>query len=92
MFHGECFTAIQRATIRPAPFAPTVAAVTGPNLAQSDIAPARRRGSSEIPRTPFSTAFSGNGKDTARCANGSYSFMHRRGTCSHHGGVSAWLP
>jgi hypothetical protein len=29
---------------------------------------------------------------SARCGDGSYSFsQHRRGTCSHHGGVAAWL-
>jgi len=29
---------------------------------------------------------------TAQCGDGSYSFsQHRRGTCSHHGGVAAWL-
>lgn len=29
---------------------------------------------------------------SARCRDGSYSFsQHRRGTCSHHGGVAAWL-
>jgi hypothetical protein len=29
---------------------------------------------------------------TARCRDGSYSFStHRRGTCSHHGGVARWL-
>jgi hypothetical protein len=29
---------------------------------------------------------------TARCRDGSWSFSeHHRGTCSHHGGVSAWL-
>lgn len=29
---------------------------------------------------------------TARCRDGSYSFsQHHRGTCSRHGGVSAWL-
>jgi uncharacterized protein YgiM (DUF1202 family) len=28
---------------------------------------------------------------TARCRDGSYSFsQHRRGTCSHHGGVAQW--
>jgi hypothetical protein len=28
---------------------------------------------------------------SARCGNGSYSFSQsRRGTCSHHGGVSQW--
>jgi len=28
---------------------------------------------------------------TAQCNDGSYSFSeHRRGTCSHHGGVSNW--
>jgi Protein of unknown function (DUF3761)/Bacterial SH3 domain len=28
----------------------------------------------------------------ARCGDGSYSFsQHRRGTCSHHGGVAEWL-
>jgi hypothetical protein len=29
---------------------------------------------------------------TARCSDGTYSFsQHRSGTCSHHGGVAAWL-
>jgi hypothetical protein len=29
---------------------------------------------------------------TARCRDGTYSFSeHRRGTCSHHGGVATWL-
>jgi uncharacterized protein DUF3761 len=29
---------------------------------------------------------------TALCADGTYSFsQHRRGTCSHHGGVKKWL-
>ncbi|MEU0505765.1 DUF3761 domain-containing protein [Nocardia sp. NPDC005998] len=29
---------------------------------------------------------------TARCTDGTYSYsQHRSGTCSHHGGVSAWL-
>jgi hypothetical protein len=29
---------------------------------------------------------------TAKCGDGTYSFSQsRRGTCSHHGGVSRWL-
>jgi hypothetical protein len=29
---------------------------------------------------------------SAQCRDGSYSFsQHRRGTCSHHGGVGVWL-
>lgn len=29
---------------------------------------------------------------TARCNDGTYSYsQHRQGTCSHHGGVAAWL-
>lgn len=29
---------------------------------------------------------------SAKCRDGTYSFsQHRRGTCSHHGGVSTWL-
>lgn len=29
---------------------------------------------------------------SARCRDGSFSFSaHRRGTCSHHGGVARWL-
>lgn len=39
--------------------------------------------------------FSENGPPpgaTAQCRDGSYSFSQsRRGTCSHHGGVSRWL-
>ncbi|PKD40500.1 hypothetical protein CWO84_09880 [Methylomonas sp. Kb3] len=32
------------------------------------------------------------GGASAQCRDGSYSFsQHRRGTCSHHGGVSQWL-
>src|ERR1700758_1423754 len=30
---------------------------------------------------------------TAQCRDGTYSFSRsRRGTCSHHGGVTKWLP
>ena len=30
---------------------------------------------------------------SAQCRDGTYSFsLHRQGTCSHHGGVSRWLP
>ena len=33
------------------------------------------------------------GKATARCRDGSFSFSRERcGTCSHHGGVSKFLP
>jgi hypothetical protein len=29
---------------------------------------------------------------SAKCRDGTYSFsQHRRGTCSHHGGVGVWL-
>jgi hypothetical protein len=29
---------------------------------------------------------------SARCHDGSWSFsLHRRGTCSHHGGVARWM-
>ena len=29
---------------------------------------------------------------SAKCRDGTYSFSeHHRGTCSHHGGVAAWL-
>lgn len=35
---------------------------------------------------------SNTGGATARCRDGSYSYSQsRRGTCSHHGGVSQWL-
>ncbi len=37
---------------------------------------------------------SGNAPDgaSAQCRDGTYSFStHRRGTCSRHGGVAAWL-
>jgi hypothetical protein len=36
------------------------------------------------PRTPSGAS--------AQCRDGTYSFSeHRRGTCSHHGGVAQWL-
>jgi uncharacterized protein YgiM (DUF1202 family) len=41
-----------------------------------------------------SPTFSGSAPPgaSARCRDGSYSFsLNRRGTCSHHGGVAAWL-
>ena len=43
-----------------------------------------------------SPAYSANGTvpagATAQCVDGTYSFsQHRRGTCSHHGGVVEWL-
>jgi len=29
---------------------------------------------------------------SAKCRDGTYSFSeHRRGTCSHHGGVTGWM-
>jgi hypothetical protein len=32
------------------------------------------------------------GGASAKCRDGTYSFsQHRRGTCSHHGGVQTWL-
>ena len=45
----------------------------------------------ELVRSPtFSNTVPGGA--TARCRDGSYSFSkHRRGTCSHHGGVAEWL-
>jgi len=47
-------------------------------------------------RTVHSPAHTRSGKApkdaTAKCRDGSYSFsQHRRGTCSGHGGVAAWL-
>lgn len=47
-------------------------------------------------RTVHSPARSNSGRvpegASARCRDGAYSFSrHRRGTCSGHGGVAAWL-
>ncbi|MCL5432539.1 MAG: DUF3761 domain-containing protein [Patescibacteria group bacterium] len=40
----------------------------------------------------FSTDNSAPAGATAICGDGTYSFsQHRRGTCSHHGGVAQWL-
>jgi|SRR3990167_7517122 len=46
--------------------------------------------------TVHSPAYSNDGSvpigASARCRDGTYSFsQNRRGTCSHHGGVSEWL-
>ena len=46
--------------------------------------------------TVHSPAYSNDGSvpigASARCRDGTYSFsQNRRGTCSHHGGVSTWL-
>jgi hypothetical protein len=41
---------------------------------------------------PSATAGSAPAGATARCRDGTYSFsQHHSGTCSHHGGVAAWL-
>lgn len=47
--------------------------------------------------TVHSPAYSDNGQApdsaTAQCGDGTYSFsQNHSGTCSHHGGVSVWLP
>lgn len=65
------------------------------SLAQVQPAPALPAG-----RTP-ATAAQGQGPvqadsppagASAKCRDGTYSFStHRRGTCSHHGGVDTWL-
>lgn len=49
---------------------------------------------SDCPRTnsPTPPANAPPAGATAQCRDGSYSFsQHRRGTCSHHGGVARWL-
>jgi Protein of unknown function (DUF3761) len=47
------------------------------------------------PPPPASSSSGGSGAPagaTAKCNDGTYSFsQHRRGTCSHHGGVAVWL-
>ncbi|XIG79727.1 hypothetical protein C1N81_12540 [Streptomyces sp. SGAir0957] len=41
-------------------------------------------GSDDSPQAPAGAS--------AQCNDGSYSYSaHRRGTCSHHGGVAVWL-
>ena len=43
-----------------------------------------------IPRPHYSTSVPSGA--TAICRDGTYSYSaHRRGTCSHHGGVKVWL-
>lgn len=45
----------------------------------------------ELVRSPTFSNTAPSGA-SARCGDGSYSFSrHRRGTCSHHGGVAEWL-
>jgi hypothetical protein len=49
--------------------------------------------SGHVVRSPSNTV-SGRAPQgaSAHCSDGSYSFSeHRRGTCSHHGGVAVWL-
>ena len=42
--------------------------------------------------TGFASADNAPPGATARCNDGTYSYsQHRSGTCSHHGGVAAWL-
>jgi len=65
--------------------------------------PLRRRPPSGTPlppvqRTPLATRIPGGvranpaSSASASCRDGTYSFStHRQGTCSHHGGVGAWL-
>jgi hypothetical protein len=50
----------------------------------------RHRRARAVRTVPTNTAPAGA---SALCRDGSYSFSaHRRGTCSHHGGVAQWLP
>jgi hypothetical protein len=50
------------------------------------LQPRHREPMSQTPRTVVPSGAS------ARCRDGSYSYsVSRRGTCSHHGGVSEWL-
>jgi hypothetical protein len=72
-----------------APAAQASPAVTTPVLVTPTYASPPR----ERPRAKQSTASSGAPAGaSARCRDGTYSFSSsRRGTCSHHGGVSEWL-
>ncbi|KVD70174.1 hypothetical protein WS62_12885 [Burkholderia sp. ABCPW 14] len=72
-------------------YAPTTPAVGGE--ADLDRHDAYRNRDGETVHAP---AHSKSGRvpkgATARCRDGAYSFSrHRRGTCSGHGGVAAWL-
>lgn len=87
----------------PAPKAlpePTVSASVGISQAAPDPTPASApavTGNSYInvsgDRTPSPAHYdSAPAGASARCRDGTYSMSaHRSGTCSHHGGVAAWL-
>ncbi|MGH8158501.1 MAG: DUF3761 domain-containing protein [Rhodanobacter sp.] len=50
------------------------------------------RAGNEVHRPAHTVSGAAPDGATAQCRDGSYSFSQsRRGTCSHHGGVSRWL-
>jgi hypothetical protein len=60
---------------------------TAPLLGKSALL---RKSRGVSPQTINRTA--GGGEASARCADGTLSYSaHRRGTCSHHGGVAEWF-
>ena len=91
--HGNAIDLLQTSTTNPASTAQT----TRPRA----ISP-QRTASSPAPGKSYvnvdgihvkSPVFSDTKPEgaSARCRDGSYSFsLHRRGTCSHHGGVAEW--
>lgn len=61
-----------------------------PEIVVSDPAQLRSESAESGRSSTSSTAIPAGA--TAECRDGSYSFsQHRRGTCSHHGGVDGWL-
>lgn len=96
-------TAAPSPTVNPTSF-PTPSSTFVPTpkpIAQPTIAPVQGSGLSNDNyytntqgNTVHSPAYSNSAPDgaTAICGDGTYSFSQsRRGTCSHHGGVSQWL-
>jgi hypothetical protein len=91
------FVAPARAQLSPPASAP-IAAMTTPKKAEPNEADLQTHGHyvNKAGQDVHSPAKSVDGQvqagASAKCRDGSYSFSkNHRGTCSHHGGVAAWL-
>jgi len=87
-----CLSLTAFADEKSAPSAPVAAAQDAGNSAQTGKQYVNRDGQA-VPSPAKTSSGQPPAGATAQCADGSFSFSaHRQGTCSHHGGVAAWLP
>jgi hypothetical protein len=87
MFLKKVFlAAVVAAALVAGSFAPVASGYS--DTPHTDSAISNKRGPKKPAKKPTGDASGA----TAECRDGTYSYSaHRRGTCSHHGGVKRWL-